>query len=168
MEKNIDSVAGPVQQTDFEVSTAPDTGKSGLTISHGLIYLLLGLAFGFVFLKGEVVSWLRIQEMFRLQSFHMYGVIGSAVVVAALSVFIIKTLKVRALNGETIEFPKKKFQKGQIIGGLTFGFGWAMTGACPGPLFAQLGMGFTVIIVVIASAVAGTWIYGWAREKLPH
>jgi hypothetical protein len=118
--------------------------------------------------KAEIISWFRIQEMFRLQSFHMYGVIGSAVVVGIISVWFIKTLKVKTIYGEPIVFHSKKFNKGQIYGGLLFGFGWAITGACPGPLFAQIGAGFTVVPVTLLSAIAGTWFYGLLREKLPH
>jgi len=102
-----------------------------------------------------------------LLSFHMYGVIGTAVVVGAISVFLIKKFKVKTIHGDPITFDKKEFRKGQIIGGLIFGLGWAITGACPGPLFAQLGTGATVIIVTILSAIAGTWVYGKFRDKLP-
>jgi len=118
--------------------------------------------------KAEIISWFRIQEMFRLQSFHMYGVIGSAVVVGIISVWIIKKLKVKTIYGEPIDFHPKQFNKGQIFGGLLFGFGWALTGACPGPLFAQIGAGFTVVIVGLLSSIAGTWFYGLVRNKLPH
>lgn len=135
---------------------------------HKFKYLALGILFGLLLVKGEIVSWYRIQEMFRLQSFHMYGVIGSAVMVGMASVFLIKRFKIKSLTGEAIVFHPKKFNKGQVIGGLMFGFGWALTGACPGPMFAQLGTGVTVISVVIASALAGTWMYGALREKLPH
>jgi uncharacterized membrane protein YedE/YeeE len=121
-----------------------------------------------VFVKAEIISWFRIQEMFRLQSFHMYGVIGTAVVVGAISVFLIKKLKVKTIHGEEITFTDKKFNKGQIYGGLLFGFGWAITGACPGPLFAQLGTGVWAVSIVILSALAGTWVYGKFRDKLPH
>ncbi len=131
-------------------------------------YLIVGVAFGIVFVKAEIISWFRIQEMFRLQSFHMYGVIGSAVVVGMISVWLIKKFKIKTLSGEPIEFHDKPFNKGQIIGGLLFGFGWAITGACPGPLYAQIGTGSTVIIVTLLSAIAGTWVYGYFREKLPH
>jgi uncharacterized membrane protein YedE/YeeE len=133
-----------------------------------LQYLVFGILFGIVLIKSEVVSWFRIQEMFRLQSFHMFGVIGSAVVVGAISVFIIKKFKIKTIRGEEIILPKKDFNKGQIYGGLIFGFGWAMTGACPGPLYAQLGYGASVIIVSILMAMLGTWVYGLMREKLPH
>ncbi|MFN4007361.1 MAG: DUF6691 family protein [Chitinophagaceae bacterium] len=131
-------------------------------------YLLVGVVFGIVFVKAEIVSWFRIQEMFRLQSFHMYGVIGTAIVVAAISIAVIKKLKLKTIDGEPINFSKKQFNKGQVIGGLLFGLGWGITGACPGPLFAQLGAGLTAVVVVIASAILGTWVYGLIREKLPH
>lgn len=135
---------------------------------YNLKYAAVGLIFGIVFVKAEVISWFRIQEMFRLQSFHMYGVIGTAVVVGMISVWLIKKFKVKTIHGESIEFHPKKFNKGQIIGGLIFGFGWAMTGACPGPLFAQIASGFLVVAVVLLSAVAGTWVYGYFRDRLPH
>jgi hypothetical protein len=106
--------------------------------------------------------------MFRLQSFHMFGVIGSAVVVGAISVFIIKKLKIKTIYGEEVHFEDKPFNKGLVIGGLLFGFGWAMTGACPGPLFATIGTGATVVTVTLLSAIAGTWVYGLLRDKLPH
>lgn len=131
-------------------------------------YLLVGVLFGIVFVKAEVVSWFRIQEMFRLQSFHMYGIIGSAVLIGALSVWLIKTFKIKTIHGEEITFSGKKFNRGQIYGGLTFGLGWGLTGACPGPLFAQIGVGATVAIVTLLSAVVGTWVYGRFREQLPH
>ncbi|UTA70390.1 YeeE/YedE family protein [Emticicia sp. 21SJ11W-3] len=126
------------------------------------------MGFGIVLVKAEVISWFRIQEMFRLESFHMYGVIGTAVVVGAISVQIIKRLNIKSLNGETIKLDPKPFSKGQIYGGLLFGFGWALTGACPGPIYAQIGTGVTVFIVTLLSALAGTWFYGLIREKLPH
>ncbi|HRP89373.1 MAG TPA: YeeE/YedE thiosulfate transporter family protein [Edaphocola sp.] len=135
---------------------------------HQLKYLIVGILFGIVFVKAEVISWFRIQEMFRLQSFHMYGLIGSAVAVGMLSVFIIKKFNVKTIYGETIKIAPKTFQKSQIYGGLIFGFGWAITGACPGPLFAQIGTGATVILITLLSAIAGTWVYGFFREKLPH
>ena len=135
---------------------------------HNLKYFAAGLFFGILLVKSEVVSWYRIQEMFRLQSFHMYGVIGSAVVVGALSVWLIKKFNIRTIYGEEIAFYPKKFNKGNIYGGLLFGFGWALTGACPGPLFAQIGTGALVIVITLISAIAGTWVYGYLRERLPH
>lgn len=133
-----------------------------------LKYLVVGIAFGIVFVKAEIVSWFRIQEMFRLESFHMYGVIGTAIFTAMISVFIIKKFNIKTLSGEKVVFKDKVFNKGQIYGGLIFGLGWAMTGACPGPLFAQIGTGATVILVTLLSAVFGTWTYGLIRERLPH
>jgi len=135
---------------------------------HNFKYLGVGILFGIIFVKAEIISWFRIQEMFRLQSFHMYGVIGSAVIVGMISVFLIKKFNVKTIYGETIEFHPKAFNKGQIYGGLLFGLGWAITGACPGPLFAQIGSGASVIIITLLSATLGTWVYGYIREKLPH
>ncbi|GAA3776174.1 DUF6691 family protein [Flavobacterium ginsengiterrae] len=133
-----------------------------------LKYLIVGIFFGIVFVKAEIISWFRIQEMFNLESFHMYGVIGCAVFVGLISVQLIKKFNIKTLDGEKIEIQPKTFNKGQIYGGLLFGFGWAITGACPGPLFAQIGTGATVIIVTLLSAIAGTWFYGLIKDKLPH
>lgn len=135
---------------------------------HNVKYVLVGILFGIVFVKAEIISWFRIQEMFRLKSFHMYGVIGSAVAIGMLSVWLIKKFNVKTIYGEPIVFHPKEFNKGQIYGGLLFGLGWAITGACPGPLFAQIGTGASAIIVTLLSAIAGTWVYGLTREKLPH
>lgn len=160
------------ENTDFEVRSldADSYNESELNHPwwHNLKYLIAGLFFGIILVKSEVISWFRIQEMFRLQSFHMFGVIGSAVAVGMLSVWLIKKFKMKTIYGEPIEFVNKKFNKGNIYGGLLFGFGWAITGACPGPLFAQIGTGATVIAVTLISAIAGTWIYGWLRHRLPH
>lgn len=157
--------------TDFEVrslDTLFTEQQTKETVLSYLKYLVIGMFFGTVLVKSEVISWYRIQEMFRLQSFHMYGVIGSAVVTGIISVWLIKKFNIKTIKGEKIELPTKTFNKGQIYGGLVFGFGWAITGACPGPLFAQIGTGFSVIIVTLLSAIAGTWVYGYFRDKLPH
>jgi len=135
---------------------------------HNIKYLFAGLLFGIVLVKSEVVSWFRIQEMFRLQSFHMYGIIGSAIIVGMISVMIIKRFHIKTLSSEAIVIPDKKFNRGNVYGGLIFGLGWAITGACPGPLFAQIGSGFLVTSVTLLSAIFGTWVYGLLREKLPH
>lgn len=135
---------------------------------YNLKYTIVGIVFGIVFVKAEIISWFRIQEMFQLTSFFMFGVIGTAVVVGALSVYIFKKTGMKSIYGEKTTFEDKEVNKGQIYGALIFGIGWAITGACPGPLFAQTGSGFTVVIVTIASAITGTWIYGKFREKLPH
>ena len=133
-----------------------------------LKYLVVGMIFGVVFVKAEIISWFRIQEMFRFESFHMYGVIGTAVIVGMISVQIIKARKAKSFEGEEIVIRDKEFNKGQIYGGLIFGLGWAITGACPGPLFAQIGAGFSVVIVTFLSALLGTWVYGKYRDRLPH
>jgi uncharacterized membrane protein YedE/YeeE len=158
--------------TDFEVRSLdamnvnePKRDHPGW---HNLKYLTAGILFGILLVKAEIISWFRIQEMFRLQSFHMYGVIGSAVLVGIISVWLIKKLKLTSVYGEPIILFPKRFNKGQVIGGLLFGSGWALTGACPGPLFAQIGAGTTVTIVTLLSAIAGTWVYGLLRERLPH
>ena len=160
------------ENTDFEVRSldAMCVNESHLQHKwyHNIKYLIVGVLFGIVFVKSEVVSWFRIQEMFRLQSFHMYGIIGSAIVVGMISIWLIKKFNIKTIYGETIEFHDKTFNKGQIYGGLIFGLGWAITGACPGPLFAQIGTGATVIVVTLLSAIAGTWVYGLLRDKLPH
>ena len=158
--------------TDFEVRSLDaicvNESKLSHKWDHNLKYMVVGVVFGIVFVKAEIISWYRIQEMFRLQSFFMFGVIGSAVVVGVISVWLIKKLNIKTIYGEKIEFHSKTFNKGQIYGGLTFGFGWALTGACPGPLFAQIGTGFSVVLVTFLSAVLGTWVYGKFRDKLPH
>lgn len=138
------------------------------SLVHYFLYLMIGTMFGLAFVKAEVVSWLRIQEMFRLESFHMFGLIGTAVTVALISVQILKRSKIKSLEGKAIAIADKKFNKGQIYGGLIFGMGWAIAGACPGPLFGQIGYGATVIIVTLISAVLGTWTYGLLKNKLPH
>jgi uncharacterized protein len=151
--------------------------KNAMCVNHSEIekpwyanlkYLFVGVMFGIVFVKAEIISWFRIQEMFKLQSFHMYGVIGSAVFVGLISVLIIKKFNIKTLNGEEVIFSKKVFNKGQVFGGLLFGLGWGITGACPGPLFAQIGSGVTVILVTLLAAIAGTWVYGKFKDKLPH
>ena len=158
--------------TDFEVRSLDTICINESTLDHkwyhNIKYMITGIGFGILLVKAEVISWFRIQEMFRLQSFHMYGVIGSAVIMGMISVLLIKKFKLKTIYGEPIELHPKKFNKGQIYGGLLFGFGWAITGACPGPLYAQIGTGATVIAVTLFSAVAGTWVYGKFRDKLPH
>jgi hypothetical protein len=131
-------------------------------------FIFFGALFGLILTKTEAVSWYRIQEMFHFQSFHMYGIIGSAVVVGMISVFIIKRLQMKSVNGETIDFPDKTFNKGSVIGGTIFGMGWALAGACPGPMYALAGAGYPGILLAIASALFGTWLYSYLRPKLPH
>jgi uncharacterized protein len=135
---------------------------------HNFKYLVAGALFGIVLVKSEVISWIRIQEMFRFQSFHMFGVIGSAIATGMISIFLIRKFNIKTIYGEPVKIHPKQFNKGQIYGGVIFGLGWGITGACPGPLFAQIGTGATVILVTLMSAIAGTWVYGYFREKLPH
>lgn len=135
---------------------------------HNIKFFFLGIIFGIILVKAQVVSWFRIQEMFHLQSFYMYGVIASAIAVGMVSLQIIKRFKVKTINGEPVTFPEKTFSWGNVWGGLIFGLGWAITGACPGPLYALTGSGFWVMGVALLSAVLGTWMYGKLRDKLPH
>ncbi len=137
-------------------------------MKKGAWMFVLGILFGIILTKSEVVSWFRIQEMFLFGSFHMYGVIGSAIVVGALSSFLLKRLHPKSLEGEEIRIEEKPLTKGTVIGGLFFGIGWSMTGACPGPIYALVGYGYGVYVVTLLSAVAGTFVYGLVRHKLPH
>lgn len=166
-----DTVDGTINY-DLEVRSLDTMCVNESQLQHpwwyNLKYAVVGLFFGIAFVKAEIISWFRIQEMFRLQSFHMYGVIGTGVVLGAISVWLIKKFNVKTIYGEVIEFHPKQFNKGQIIGGTIFGLGWAMTGACPGPLFAQIGTGAWVIGITLLSAIAGTWVYGYLRDRLPH
>ncbi len=135
-----------------------------------LKYLIAGLFFGFVLVKSEVISWFRIQEMFRFDAFHMYGIIGLAVIVAMGSIEVIQKLNLTDFNGNKITISSKDSSQvtRYLLGGVLFGFGWALTGACPGPLFTLAGAGYGIIVVPIASAMVGTWVYGLLRPKLPH
>lgn len=160
------------QNADFEVRSLDAVCLNESELKHpwwyNFKYLVAGILFGIILIKAEVISWFRIQEMFRLQSFHMFGVIGSAVIVGIISVWLIRKFNIKTIYGEPIEFVNRKLNKGNIIGGLLFGSGWALTGACPGPLFAQIGTGATATIITLLSAIAGTWCYGLLRDKLPH
>ncbi len=133
-------------------------------------YLLAGVFFGIVLIKSEVVSWFRIQEMFRFDSFHMYGIIGLGILVAMISIQIIKRKNLKDMDGNAITIPPKdpKQVTRYLVGGTLFGFGWALTGACPGPLFSLAGAGYSIMIVPILSALVGTWVYGKLRSSLPH
>ena len=135
-----------------------------------LPYFLLGAAFGIVIVEAEVISWFRIQEMFRFDAFHMYGIIGAAVVTAAISILTIKRLDIRGRDGTPLGLAPKSIGTGvrYMAGGAMFGLGWALTGACPGPLVALVGAGVPVMLVTILSALVGTWTYGRLRPKLPH
>ena len=131
------------------------------------IYLIIGIAFGLALTKGEAISWYRMQEMFHFQSFHMYGIFMTAIPVGAIGIWLIRLFKLRTLDGETVVIPEKKFHKGIVFGGLMFGFGWALTGACPGPLYALIGGGYGVTVITFLSALAGTWVYARLIPYLP-
>ncbi|WGQ11699.1 YeeE/YedE thiosulfate transporter family protein [Pedobacter gandavensis] len=134
-----------------------------------LKYILAGILFGIIMSKSEAVSWFRIQEMFRFQSFHMYGIIGTAVVLGVIAVFLIKKFHLKDSENQPIVFSEKNKQyKKYIIGGIIFGLGWALTGACPGPMFVNLGYGYLTMAIVIFGALLGTYLYGLLKDKLPH
>ena len=136
---------------------------------RNFLALLIGIFLGIIFMKAEVLSWFRIQEMFAFQSFHMYGIIGSAIAVGALSVLIIRKLEAKSIEGNVIELnDKAPNYKSACIGGTIFGLGWAMTGACPGPMYALVGSGTTVFLISIAMGILGVLAYAALRSKLPH
>ncbi len=132
-------------------------------------YLLIGIFFGIVLMKSEAASWFRIYEMFQFRSFHMYGIIGSALVAGIIAVQLMKKKGIKSFYGDTIHFiPKQKSVYRYFLGGSIFGLGWALAGACPGPMFALTGAGYLPVLIVIAAAIFGTFIYGLLRDKLPH
>jgi len=134
-----------------------------------IAYLLIGILFGITIIKSEAASWFRIYEMFRFESFHMYGIIGSALLLGVLVVQFIKRTRLKSFYGEKIMFhPKEMSVYRYILGGILFGFGWALAGACPGPMFTLAGAGYLSILVVIAAAILGTYLYGLLKDKLPH
>ena len=132
-------------------------------------FLLVGILFGIIMTKSEAISWYRIQEMFRFQAFHMYGIMGSALAVGVICVALIKKFHLKTMQGADIEFKdKNKSFVRYFVGGSIFGLGWALAGACPGPIFTLIGNGYTTFIVLLLSAVVGTYVYGALRSKLPH
>ena len=133
------------------------------------MYLFIGILFGITMFKSEAASWFRIYEMFKFESFHMYGIIGSALAIGIIVVQFIKRFKIKSFYGEKINFnPKEKSFSRYMFGGIIFGLGWALAGACPGPMFTLIGVGYFPIIIVIISSIIGTFIYGLLRDKLPH
>lgn len=133
------------------------------------IYLLVGFFFGIIMYKSEAASWFRIYEMFRFESFHMYGIISTALFFGIIFTQLIKRKKIKSVDGHAILIPdKEKSIYRYLFGGTIFGLGWALAGACPGPMFTLVGAGFLPIIIVIISAIAGTFIYGLLKDKLPH
>lgn len=134
-----------------------------------LEFLIIGILFGIVMTKSEAISWYRIQEMFRFQSFHMYGIIGTALVIGSIKTALIKKFRVKTKYNQPIEFQDKQFSISRyLFGGFIFGLGWALSGACPGPMYTMIGNGFSVFIIVILSAIASTYAYGVLKSKLPH
>ena len=132
-------------------------------------FLLLGIVFGIVMAKSEAISWFRIQEMFRFQAFHMYGIIGTAVTLGVIGVALIKKFQIRDFHGNPILFnPKEKSIVRYLVGGTIFGLGWALSGACPGPMVVNIGYGFFAMAIVFLFAIVGTFLYGYIKEKLPH
>ncbi|WP_276359004.1 DUF6691 family protein [Daejeonella sp. H1SJ63] len=132
-------------------------------------FLLLGIFFGIVMTKSEAVSWFRIQEMFRFQAFHMYGIIGTAVTLGVTGVALIKKFNIRDYHGNPIVFnPKDKSVARYLIGGSIFGLGWALSGACPGPMVVNIGYGYWAMAIVFFFAIVGTYFYGLIKDKLPH
>ena len=133
-----------------------------------LKYLLVGTFFGLVLTKGEAISWYRMQEMFRFESFHMFGIFMTAIPVGTLSLFIIRKFNLKTVDGSAIEMPKKVYHSGIITGSLIFGFGWALTGACPGPIYAQIGTGSLVTIATLLAALVGAFSYEYLKKYLPE
>lgn len=132
-------------------------------------FILVGILFGIIMTKSEAASWFRIQEMFRFHSFHMYGIIGSAVLLGSITIYIIKKFKLRSIEGEQIRFvSKEKTVIRYLLGGTIFGLGWALTGACPGPIYVLIGQGYLSVLLVLISAILGTFVYGILYKKLPH
>ena len=172
--------AAPHADLPVECIDVENVRRAGRDRAHGTtplalaVYGLLGAGLGLVFTQSQVISWFRIYEMFRFDSFHMFGVIGSAVATAALAVWLIKRLELTTVHGEPIEIAPKRWGASRVpgarywMGGVTFGFGWALLGACPGPLVALLGGGVTVMAAALVAALAGTWTYALLRDHLPH
>ena len=154
-----------------ELPAPPAVQEDPIPSRFGLVpYLLVGIWFGIVLTRAEVVSWYRIQEMFRFQSPRMYLIIGSAVATASLSLAVLRRFGVHTVHGGQIAVPPKILGRGYRywIGGAVFGVGWALTGACPGALFALVGGGYPVLLVSVVCAIGGTWAYGMLRPYLPH
>ncbi len=137
-------------------------------MKNKLFTLLMGIWFGIVLVKGQIVSWQNINDMFYFRSAYMYLVIASAVFVGAISVMIIRRFEIKTIEGEAVTTEKKPFHKGVVFGGTLFGMGWAITGACPGPIYAQIGAGTWLAIVTFIGALTGMYLYAFLQQKLPH
>ena len=148
-----------------EVASKNNEGISGLTL---VMSLLMGTYFGIVLTKSEVVRWQRVHDMFLFNELHMYLIIGVGVVVAMISMLIIKSMEAKTIEGQPIVYKPKPFHKGVVIGGTLFGAGWAITGACPGPIYAQVGAGAWLALITLAGAMIGMYLYALLKSKLPH
>ena len=152
-------------------TSSPDPQKTAqMRLADALLYLGMGTLFGILLIKSEVVSWFRIQEMFRFQGIHMYGILGSAVIIAGLSISFLRRIDAQTIRGEPITISDKPFNRGtnQLLGGIAFGLGWGLLGACPGPIYALIGAGITPVVVALGSALVGAWTYGHLKPYLPH
>lgn len=153
-------------------TATPEAAQAQESRRESLVpYFLVGCYLGIVFIKSEVASWFRIQEMFRFQAFHMYGIIGSAVLVAAIGTWLLKRSGARTAFGGEIAFPDESEGRPSaqhILGGISFGLGWGLMGACPGPIYALIGAGIPVMLFALVGALAGAWVYGLLRPRLPH
>ncbi len=160
----------PTTTSDAHPADVRSNEGAQMQLADALLYLGLGTLFGILLIKSEVVSWFRIQEMFRFQAVHMYGILGSAVVVAGGSVALLRHFDVSTIRGEPITISDKPFDRGinQMAGGIAFGVGWGLLGACPGPIYALLGAGITPVLVALLSAALGAWTYGHLSPHLPH
>ena len=157
--------------TSVTSASVASAGEARIRVERLWPYALMGLYLGFVFTRGEVVSWFRIQEMFRFQAFHMYGIIGSAVAVGAAGIQLIKRVEARSLTNRPMEIPIDRFEAPGYqywLGGTAFGLGWGLLGACPGPIYVLFGNGVTVMAAAFLSALVGVWTYGALRHRLPH
>ena len=132
------------------------------------LFLLIGTVFGIALMKSDAVSWFRMQEMFRFQGFQLFGIFISGIATSAIGIFIIKKFNIKTIDGEPIKIEKKEFDWGYVYGSLLFGVGWGLTGACPGPIYVQIGSGLSIAIVTLVSALAGTWVYSYLKPRLPH
>jgi uncharacterized membrane protein YedE/YeeE len=155
-------------ELDVRKSSAVTAASTGETVTQLLFTLLVGTFFGLVLVKSEVVSWFRIQKMFRFEEAHMYLIIASAVVVGLVFVYLIKKFELKTVDHQEIQIESKPFQKGIIIGGIVFGMGWALTGACPGPIYAQIGSGEYMALVTLGGALGGMYLYALLQRWLPH
>ena len=156
--------------TEASTGSAPEPKASAatMTVATYICVLLVGTYFGTVLVKSEVVRWQRVHDMFLFKEAHMYLIITTGILVAAISMALIKWLDVKTVSGQRITYKRKPFQKGVVIGGLLFGAGWAITGACPGPIYAQIGSGIWVSLATLAGALLGMYAYAYAKPKLPH